>query len=242
LRSFFGDHLTDVGAPDYSHAIRWKNNRRTLRFIHDAVRVRVDEGLARETPFYPQEFEHWEPLNRAQYLEISIFLQQYLLSSQGDRVGMANSVEGRFPFLDYRVVEFCNNLPVDLKLHGMTEKFLLKKLASQWLPEDIWRRPKRPYRAPIHRSFFNQDTQDYVREMLAPEAIREAGLFKTAAVSQLTEKVIQGAHIGETDDMALAGILSTQLVHEQFVRSFKMAPPIASPDDVKVCDRRKIEV
>ncbi|HXJ55473.1 MAG TPA: asparagine synthase-related protein, partial [Verrucomicrobiae bacterium] len=73
-----------------------------------------------------------------------------------DRVAMAHSVEGRFPFLDYRVVEFCSRLPADLKLRGLTEKYLLKKLGERWLPQEIWRRRKRPYRAPIHRSFFNQ--------------------------------------------------------------------------------------
>ena len=73
----------------------------------------------------------------------------------------ANSVEGRFPFLDHRVVEFCNRLPPNLKLRGLTEKYLLKRLASEWIPDDIWRRPKRPYRAPIHKSFFDGGAAAY---------------------------------------------------------------------------------
>jgi asparagine synthase (glutamine-hydrolysing) len=109
-------------------------------------------GLAGMT--LPSEFAGWSPLAQAQYLEISVFMAEYLLSSQGDRVGMAHSVEGRFPFLDHRVVEFCNQLPPHLKLRGLTEKYLLKQAVRDLLPEEIWRRPKRPYRAPIHRSFF----------------------------------------------------------------------------------------
>jgi len=242
LRGFFGEDLLNVESPYYSHAIRWRNNRRTLRFFSEEILPSASEGGSIESVFLPPEFMQWDPLHRAQYLEITIFLSQYLLSSQGDRVGMAHSVEGRFPFLDYRLVEFCNRLPVDLKLRGLTEKYLLKKLASQWLPEDIWRRPKRPYRAPIHRSFFNQVTQDYVEELLSPEAIQAAGFFKPGAVSQLADKARRGARIGETDDMALVGILSSQLVHQQFVANFRMQPPLSRDDDVKVCDRRKINM
>ena len=84
----------------------------------------------------------------------------YLLSSQGDRMAMAHSVEGRFPFLDHRVIEFCNRLPPTLKLHGLTEKALLRVAVSDWLPAEIVAGPKRPYRAPIHRSFFDAGRLD----------------------------------------------------------------------------------
>ena len=153
--------------PEYSHAVRWRNNRRTCRFFSPEVRQAAgrhfDEVLAEQ--LHPQ-FREWDPTARAQYLEIKIFLSQYLLSSQGDRMAMANAVEGRFPFLDYRLVEFCNRLPANLKLHGLTEKYLLKKLGRKWLPPEIWQRPKRPYRAPIQRSFFNETAPDYVARVV----------------------------------------------------------------------------
>ncbi len=234
LTAFFKEGLTELNSPFYSHAIRWRNNSRTKRFFSEELR----QAIGRETlppVALPADFERWEPLNQAQYLEITIFMSQYLLSSQGDRVAMANSVEGRFPFLDYRVVEFCNRLPVNLKLRGLTEKYLLKQLAKQWLPDEIWQRPKRPYRAPIHRSFFNEATPDYVRELLSPEQIKRAGLFNPAAVSQLVNKLERGAKLSETDDMALAGVLSSQLVYQQFVADFNMSPPLSADDDVKVC-------
>ena len=166
-------------------------------------------------------------------------------------MGMANSIEGRFPFLDHRVVEFCNNLPASLKLRGLDEKYLLKKVAQSWLPSEIWQRPKRPYRAPVHRSFFpaafsqqagttpDRD-REYVGELLSPEAIAAAGLFKPGAVSQLVNKIQHGQRLSETDDMALAGILSSQLVYYQFVSNFKMPPPLAAADDVKVCYGREV--
>ena len=150
-------------------------------------------------------------------------------------MGMAHSVEGRFPFLDCRVVEFCNRLPARMKLRGLQEKYLLKQLGREWLPPEIWRRPKRPYRAPIHRSFFNQDAPEYVRDLLSPEKIRMSGLFKPAAVSQLVEKIQNGRPIGETDDMALAGILSSQLVYFQFVSNRPQPRALNGKDNVKIC-------
>ena len=236
LMAFFRDGLTDVDAPDYSHAVRWRNNRRTRRFFSEAVSNDIaGHGQRLLAEQLPPRLRRWEPLARAQYLEVHLFLSQYLLSSQGDRMGMAHSVEGRFPFLDYRVVDFCNRLPSSLKLRGLTEKYLLRKLGAQWLPEEIWGRAKRPYRAPIHRSFFNTSTPDYVHELLSPETIGRTGFFKPMAVTQLIKKIEQGMPLGETDDMALAGILSTQLVQHQFVAHFEPRPEISDSEPVKVC-------
>ena len=237
LAAFFGEGLMEVDSPVYSHAIRWRNNRRTRRFLDDRVTANSNNaGVDEVAATLPPEFKKWSTLARAQFLEISVFLSQYLLSSQGDRMGMAHSIEGRFPFLDYRMVEFCNRLHPRLKMRGLTEKWLLKEAARPWLPDIIRRRPKRPYRAPIHRSFFNDKTPAYVREVLSPGSIQEAGLFKSGSVEQLVRKIDGGRAIGETDDMALAGIISTQLLHEQFVKNFPSIPSLSSKDRVKVCN------
>lgn len=228
LASFFGEGLASLDQPDYSHTTRWRTTRRARRFFTDDLRQAVEEqtqALPYSIP-YPDGFMSWHPLSRAQWLEVTIFLSQYLLSSQGDRPAMAHSVEGRFPFLDYRVVEFSNRLPPHLKLLGLKEKYLLKRLSSQWLPDEIWQRRKRPYRAPIHRSFFNTQSPAWVRELLSPEWLRRSGFFKPEAVSQMIQKLDSGKRLGETDDMALAGILSSQLVFQQFVAGFKTAEPV----------------
>jgi asparagine synthase (glutamine-hydrolysing) len=237
LAAFFREDLTAVTRPDYSHAVRWRNNRRACRFFSSGVRqaaAQNDDRLLEQQ--LPPQFGEWDVLARAQCLEIKIFLSQYLLSSQGDRMAMAHAVEGRYPFLDHRVVAFCNQLPANLKLHGLTEKYLLKQLGQKWLPPEIARRPKRPYRAPIHRSFFNAAAPDYVRELLSPESLARTGLFNAAAVGSLVNKVRQGGGVGETDDMALVGILSTQLVHHQFIENFHIPAPLSEHDPVKVRD------
>jgi asparagine synthase (glutamine-hydrolysing) len=185
----------------------------------------------------PRRFKEWSGLGQAQYLEIVTFLSSYLLSSQGDRVAMAHSVEGRFPFLDYRVVEFCNRLPGKYKLRGLHEKWLLRQVGRKLLPPEIWARRKRPYRAPIHRSFFDTPAgaADYVQETLSEQAIQEAGLFNPQSIAQLIRKAASGVQLSEVDDMAVAAVLSTQLVYQQFVKNFRSRlSDLTSSDRIKV--------
>ena len=234
LKAFFGLGLTDVASPDYSHSLRWRTTARAKRFFSEETRRAVTTDDADASPRYPEAFDHWDPLHQAQYLETTILLSQYLLSSQGDRMGMAHSVEGRFPFLDHRVVEFGAQLPPSLKLNGLTEKYLLKEVSREWLPPVISDRPKQPYRAPIHRAFFNDSPPDYVEELLSRSAIGQSGYFNPNAVDQLVAKLRRGSPLGETDDMALAGIVSTQLVHQQFISDPRPPTPLDDADDVKV--------
>jgi asparagine synthase (glutamine-hydrolysing) len=235
LAGFFGEGLTDLDSAGYSHALRWRNGRRNQRFLSEEIR---SAGLCQPADglkdLLPKEFAGWSPLAKAQFIEIKLFLSQYLLSSQGDRMGMAHSVEGRFPFLDCRLVEFCNKLPANLKLRGLKEKYLLRKVGQDWLPSHVGERPKRPYRAPVHRSFFNQTTPDYVLDLLSERQLRANGLFKPQAVSQLTQKIQRGLPVSESDDMALAGVLSAQLLHHQFIDRFTLPPPLSRNDPVKV--------
>lgn len=239
LKAFFAGGLEGTEAPDYSHAIRWRNNRRSCRCFSPELNAAINQArLVEQTGVrYPAGFGRWGGLEKAQYLEISIFLSQYLLSSQGDRVAMAHSVEGRYPFLDVRVVGFCNRLPARFKIRGLTEKVVLRQLARRYLPEEIWRRRKRPYRAPIHRCFLSGSAEPYVRELLSPQALKASGLFKPDAVGQLVGKLERGAGASETDEMALVGILSTQLVYHHFISSFRPRPHLSLEDNVKVVNR-----
>lgn len=228
--AFFKKSLGDVASPYYSHFIRWTNAARLQRFL--AEPANVERRLEEELVPIPKGFKQWSALAQAQYLEITTFLSSYLLAAQGDRVAMGHSVEGRFPFLDYRVVEFTNRLPSDLKLRGLREKWLLRQLGKSLLPADIWTRRKRPYRAPIQRSFFNDDPATaYVTDLLSEKAVKDAGLFNPLAVTQLAAKARGGAPLSETDDMAVAGILSAQLVHRQFITEFDARRATLRPTD-----------
>ena len=240
LMAFFKRGLTPTDDTFYSHAIRWNNTARLQRFMLDPDVA--SKHLEEELVPIPHGFETWSHFGQAQYLEMVTFLAPYLLSSQGDRVAMGHSVEGRFPFLDYRMVEFCGRLPAKYKMRGMREKWLLRQVGRKLLPPEIWTRRKRPYRAPIQRSFFGIDgTTAYAQELLSERAIQEARLFNPQAVAQLVRKAVSGAQLSEMDDMAVAGILSTQLVHQQFVKDFNTRLSKLHPNDrVKVvCPTRE---
>jgi len=243
LRAFFGQGLTDTGDPFYSHRLRWRNTARCQRFLTSEVRQALTtyDPLEELASALPGEFTAWDSLAQAQYLEMSIFLPEYLLSSQGDRMTMAHSVEGRYPFLDHRVIEFCIRLPKRYKLTGLREKWLLKRAMADLLPEDVLQRPKQPYRAPIAASFFGPQAPEYVEECLSPTAIRQAGIFDPLNVSRLEKKGREGFPLGETDEMALMGIISTQLLYALFVGNLQEQPPI-SLESLYLCDNRSAVV
>ena len=164
----------------------------------------------------PAKFEDYNPLSKAQWLETNIFMSGYLLSSQGDRMAMANSVEGRYPFLDHRIIEFCSKLMPEYKLDGLYEKKLLKKMMKDKLPAPIIDRPKQAYRAPMASSFLTS-IPEYFHETLSDKSLEKSGVFNPVLVKELIKKLKSGKQISEVDNMSLTGIVSTQLLYKQFI-------------------------
>ena len=237
LEGFFRKGLSHVDFPVYSHMIRWENANFIKTFFSNEfqeITGKEDRFVDRFISTLPEEYMKWDPLSRAQYTEISIFLSNYLLSSQGDRVAMAHSVEGRFPFLDYRVVEFACRVPPRFRLNGLRDKFILRKAAHNLIPPELVKRPKQPYRAPISRCFLGECNHDYVQELISDAALRQAGYFHSGKVAKLVEKCRkqQGYLLSERENMALVGIISTQLLDYLFIRNFPLYP-IHEPEDIK---------
>ncbi len=236
VQSFFGKNITDTNADFYTHHIRWFNTGRTTRFFNNPKDFS-------NTPYdypidLPPAFHNWSSLAQTQYLEIQTFMSPYLLSSQGDRMAMANSVEGRYPFLDVNLVEFANHLPDHLKLRGLQEKWILRHFAKKLLPKEIWLRRKKPYRAPILDSFINNDPDSaYVSELLSPEGLNKNHIFNPFGVNKLLSKAKTTGKLSEIEEMALTGIISTQLV-DQFYIQKKFSNPTPIPrEKLLIIDR-----
>ncbi len=174
----------------------------------------------------PTRFFGWSPLNQAAYLEMTTLLSTYLLSSQGDRMAMAHGVEGRFPFLDHRLFEFAAALPTGSRLRGLREKEVLKRWATRILPKGIKARPKQPYRAPDAPSFFTPGSPAWISDHLSPDALRRVGIFAPASVEGLLRRCRAGVATGFRENQAIVGILSTQLWHDQFIRSTRNVVPL----------------
>jgi asparagine synthase (glutamine-hydrolysing) len=241
LTGFYRKGLGNLDDPLYSHRIRFANTGRCLSLLRPELReaaARQGDPAERLERLLPPGFPEFTPLGQAQYLEITTFLDQYLLHSQGDRMLMGHSIEGRFPFLDYRVAEFAAALPDELRLHGLNEKHLLRRAVAPYIPPEIAARKKRPYRAPIARVFVGPGAPDYVAALLEPSRLEEAGIFDPDAISRLVLKCegAVGRPVGETDEMALVGAVSTMLLHDLLVAEPRLAPP-ARPTRVVVGDR-----
>ena len=218
LKHFFRVSAEDAASPFFSHLPRWELTGRLKLLFSADFRAAIGEfdAIGELEENLPDEFQSWPHFSQGQYLEATYFLAGYLLSSQGDRMAMAHSVEGRYPFLDFRVVEFAAKLPANLKMKVLDEKYLLKRASEGLVPQSIVRRVKQPYRAPDGRCFFEPGAPSYVKEMLSPASIEKGGIFDPAAVSALVSKYSAGKASSVKDDMALVGVLSTQLLAAQF--------------------------
>ncbi len=222
LQSFFARGLDKIDDPIFSHFIRWENTSRIKTFFSREMNDSIGQydGYEQVRQSLPEGFERADEFSKAQYLEMSIFLSNYLLSSQGDRVAMAHSLEIRLPFLDPRVMEFMAKVPAKWKILGLNEKHILKKSFEGILPKEITSRPKNPYRAPITQSLLNEKTAGYTRDALSEESLGKAGMFDAGKVTKLLRKAQTVNNLSEIDSMALVGILSSQIIHRKFVQDF----------------------
>lgn len=212
LSTFFGVGQDQLDDPLFSHRPRMRNTAGAKIFFADQLRQKIDGYDAAEElmSLLPLEFARWHPQNQAQYLEARYLLPGYILSSQGDRMAMAHGIEGRFPFLDHRLVEFAAKLPPQLKLRGLTEKPLLRDMAAKLLPPAIQARPKQPYRAPDSASFLGTAGKAVLDRLLSQASLEQNGLFDPQAVMRLRRKAETRPLAGFRDNAALVGILSTQ--------------------------------
>lgn len=240
LKMFYGYKLEDIDNPFYSHLLRWNNSNHIKKHFSGEMKselngyspLEVIEGIL------PDGFSRWDYLQKSQWLETSIFMSGYLLSSQGDRMAMANSVEGRYPFLDYRVIEFCNNLPADLKLNILNEKYLLKKLMHKRIPDSILKRSKQAYRAPVKSAFFLNNTPEYLKEILSPEYFTKAGIFDYNSVSVLLQKIWKTGNSSEVEDMVLASVISTHILFKQFIERNQEFANTAKLNNLKLIEEK----
>ncbi|HEY0190979.1 MAG TPA: asparagine synthase (glutamine-hydrolyzing), partial [Kofleriaceae bacterium] len=242
-REFFGRDLDRASAPEFAHMPRWRSAIALHRLFTADTRGQVGDSVAQLVGQLPAAFAGWEPLARDQYLEIRTLLSGYLLAAQGDRVAMASSVEGRFPFLDIDVVALASSLPADYKLHVLDEKHVLKRVADDLVPPSITRRPKQPYRAPDALAFISgagtvsAGAAPWIDDVLAPAAVADAGIFDPGAVTQLWHKcrASGAAQLSNADNMALVGVLSTQLLHRELIAADPRAalPSITPTTDLE---------
>ena len=217
LKGAFGHKLADTDDLLYAFHTRASATSGVYDFLVDEVKVEINrdiESRARESLNITTQ--QYNVFNTAQYVESKTIMPGYILSTQGDRMLMANSVEGRFPFLDHRVIEFAGKLKNRFKMNGLNEKYILKQVAKNRIPASVLARPKQPYRAPDISALLcskNNHLMDY----LSQESIEKNHFFDSRRVNMLLNKVNAGRAKSVKDNMLFTIILSTQIWMEEFI-------------------------
>lgn len=199
----------------FSHEMRLQNGRFAARLLRD-------RGL---DPFAPlTRLIDAEPgyaalgdVEKAQWLEFRTLLAGYLLSTQGERMGLAHGVENRCPFLDPAVV----GLAGSVNLHfdgGWQEKMVLKRAFAGDLPDAVLSRHKHPYRAPDAAAFI-EHRPDYLDALLSESELKKIDVLDDKFALALSRKVLASApeSISTRENQAFIYLLSFVLLYRQFV-------------------------
>ena len=151
LKTYYQEFLGNCDNELASLNIRLVNNSAIAHALNRDHGCAVDKEriLGRIRAMLPPGYGHWSALRQNQFMEMRTLLSGYLLSSQGDRMSMAHGVEGRYPFLDHRLVETAFSFPDSIKLGGLEQKLVLRRAFRGLIPDSIIDRPKLPYQRRI---------------------------------------------------------------------------------------------
>ena len=133
----------------------------------------------------------------------------------GDKTSMVNSLEARVPFLDYRLVEFIEGLPSNLRLNGFTGKYLHKKACEKWLPKEVVNRKKKGFINPIE-NWFRVRMRPFVQDCLLSADSSMARYFDQTYIRQILEWDRTGK---EQYRRHIYLLVSFELWHRAFMRS-----------------------
>jgi asparagine synthase (glutamine-hydrolysing) len=245
-QEFFGRDRERWAEPGFAHQPRWQAAAALHRLFRPELRqaARTVDVVGRLLGSLPSEFGRWSFLAQDQYLEVRTLLSGYLLGSQGDRMLMAHSVEGRFPYLDPDVVAAAAALPDEQKLFGLDEKHVLKRVATGLVPSSVLARKKQPYRAPDALAFVGRSAPGWATELMTERALEEAGVFDPVTAGQLWRKCQacgESRQFSNSDNMALVGVLSTQLLFDELVRRRPEVTPVRFQTVVDRLDKMPIQ-
>lgn len=227
LKQFYRHTLEARENPLYPLLPQWQNGEGLYSFFSEDCREIISGKDSNEAllDLFPKKFWDLPSLKRCQGLQMELLLGGYLLSSQGDRILNAHSVEGRYPFLDEDIVALSYNIPDSLKLYGMNEKYILREAFKGIIPETIRNRKKFPYHSPEAKIFFNKNIKNnYVDDLLSSEFVKETGIFDHKKLMMLTNKFRKNddlACFSMRDNLIMIYVLGVQMLCKFSKNRFK---------------------
>lgn len=213
---FFPEHSRPAD-PYFSHAVRWSRMAELTKQLSDRwsggrdPRSLFEEELSR---LLPPGWEDLDPLGRARAIELGLFLPQYLLSAQGERMTMAFGIESRQPFLDHRLAEWILGLPRTWLLRGLRSKRLLRTAYAGRLPQEVLQRRKQPYSAPHLGRLVSAEV---LTELIAEAERHGEGLLRPGAARFLADKCLKnGGQLTEGEGMLLNAAGTWEIFRRMF--------------------------
>jgi asparagine synthase (glutamine-hydrolysing) len=158
-----------------------------------------------------------EPLHQSLYMWAKTALPSYILTMLGDRMEMAHSVEGRVPFLDHHVVKVLRSQPVNQKVRGMTEKFVLREAARDVITDTVYHRQKHPFLSPPATLNPDQRLSTFVQDTLRGPILAAIPFFDQKRVVGLLDS-LEGMNDGArvANDQVLMTLASVCVLQERF--------------------------
>jgi asparagine synthase (glutamine-hydrolysing) len=163
----------------------------------------------------PGQLAGREPLHQALYLWMRSFFPNKLLNFLGDRSEMAHSVEGRTPFLDHHLVELVTRMPAQVKIRGMTEKWVLREAARPFLTETVYKREKHPFFGPPQ---LKGRILDLMRDTFASRILEDQPFFDAGAVRKQLESLdaVEGRAQRDQAYMMLTAPMCACILQERY--------------------------
>ena len=153
-------------------------------------------------------FHHGTSVERALKTDLRWYLPDDILTLT-DRLSMWHSLELRVPYLDHRFVEDVMTVPASLKIRGLTQKHVLKKIAAKWLPAPVISHRKQGFEAPMGR-WLRGPLKTMMQDTLAADAIAAAGILNSSEVERLKHEHLSGTR---KHSKLLFSLLMFQLWH-----------------------------
>ena len=158
-----------------------------------------------------------DPLNQALYLWSKSMLPNYILTMLGDRMEMAHSIEGRVPFLDHHVIECLRQVPVSLKIRGMTEKHILREATRSVITDTVYRRQKHPFLSPPVTTLPGERFHEMLQDTLRGPVLASLPFYDQKKVVALLDGLPGMSDQDRTVwDQVLMPVLSACVLQERF--------------------------
>jgi asparagine synthase (glutamine-hydrolysing) len=177
------------GDPDIVYEGNYANLRRLKKELYsEAANERLEEWDSfRSLPINSTRLRGRHMIHQRSYLDHKLRLSDHLLSDHGDRMAMANGVEVRHPFLDIDLVQFATQIPPELKLNSLEEKYILKQASRSWISPEIINREKFGWYAPGSPALIRGGSA-WVKDLLSYDRIKRQGYFNPDTVEKLKKQ------------------------------------------------------